>query len=140
MSNTYGQTIGLRLVELSTALLGRRTRTAPAPPVASVHEATAMKCTRTDSATECLLRIEGALDVHNALEIRAIFDSVVGAERDLVTVDLELLTMLDSSGVGAIVSLFKRVKATGGEVVVKNVGNQPLAVCKLLKLDRVFGF
>jgi hypothetical protein len=31
------------------------------------------------------------------------------------------------------------VKAAGGNVVVRGVQNQPLAVCRLLKLDRVFG-
>jgi anti-sigma B factor antagonist len=47
--------------------------------------------------------------------------------------------LIDSSGVGAIVSLFKRVKADGGKVVVVRAHDQPLAVLKLLKLDKVFG-
>ncbi len=47
--------------------------------------------------------------------------------------------MIDSSGVGAIVSLFKRVKADGGQVLVAGAKDQPLAVLKLLKLDKVFG-
>jgi len=96
-----------------------------------------MTFTRTDTATECRLRIEGALDLHSAPELRAAFDSVISASR--VVLDLDGLTMLDSSGVGAIVSLFKRVKAAGGTIIIENVRNQPLAVCKVLKLDRVFG-
>ncbi|HSO38648.1 MAG TPA: STAS domain-containing protein [Labilithrix sp.] len=111
----------------------------PSPPPAAreVTPARAMTFTRTDSATECRLRIEGALDLHSAPELRAAFDSVVSASR--VVLDLEGLTMIDSSGVGAIVSLFKRVRAAGGTIIVENVQNQPLAVCKVLKLDRVFG-
>jgi anti-sigma B factor antagonist len=138
-----------RLANLSSALLGTtRIRLKSEPPPATpssepVEErndvAREMKCTRTDSATECTLQLEGSLDVHSAPEIRAVFDSVVAARHELVVIDLERLIMLDSSGVGAIVSLFKRVKASGGCVVVKNVQNQPLAVCKLLKLDRIFG-
>lgn len=131
--------------------LGRRARTSSAPPpappavgreVKSASAASAMRVTRTDTTTECRLQIEGVLDVHSAPELRDVFEAivaVVSAQPVRVIVDLGQLTMLDSSGVGAIVSLFKRVKAAGGSVVVIGVQNQPLAVCKLLKLDRVFG-
>ena len=155
----------LHFAEFSTALrgaptaflergfgLGRRARTtALTPPTPAVSPATlplhatvqaggAMTFTRTDkSSVECEVRIEGALDVHTAPELRAVFDAIVAAERHVVVIDLEGLSTLDSSGVGAIVSLFKRVKAAGGRVMVRGVQNQPLAICKLLKLDRVFG-
>jgi anti-sigma B factor antagonist len=98
-----------------------------------------MKCIRTDLETELRLQIDGALDALTARELRPIFDQVVADKPKLVTVDLENLTLIDSSGVGAIVSLFKRVKAEGGKVVVVRAHDQPLAVLKLLKLDKVFG-
>lgn len=98
-----------------------------------------MKCIRTDLDTELRLQIDGALDALTARELRPIFDQVVADKPKLVTVDLESLTLIDSSGVGAIVSLFKRVKADGGKVVVVRAHDQPLAVLKLLKLDKVFG-
>ncbi len=98
-----------------------------------------MKCIRTDLANELQLHIDGALDALTAREIRPIFDQVVAEKPKRVTVDLEALTLIDSSGVGAIVSLFKRVKADGGQVVVVRAHDQPLAVLKLLKLDRIVG-
>ena len=45
--------------------------------------------------------------------------------------------MVDSSGVGALVSLYKRVRGQGGEVVVIGLRDQPLAIFRLLRLDRV---
>jgi len=98
-----------------------------------------MKCTRADSENALRLQIDGALDALTARDIRPIFDQVVADKPKLVTVDLEGLTLIDSSGVGAIVSLFKRIKADGGQVVVVRAHDQPLAVLKLLKLDRIFG-
>ena len=98
-----------------------------------------MKCLRTDLENEVRLKIEGALDALTARDVRPVFDQVVVEKPRRVTVDLEALTLIDSSGVGAIVSLFKRVKADGGQVVVVHAQDQPLAVLKLLKLDRVFG-
>ena len=98
-----------------------------------------MKCLRIDLDSELRLRIEGALDALTARDVRPIFDQVVADKPKRVTIDLESLTLIDSSGVGAIVSLFKRVKADGGQVVVVHAQDQPLAVLKLLKLDRIFG-
>lgn len=98
-----------------------------------------MNCTRTDSGTESTLVLQGALDAHTAPEIRPIFDKLVSDKRPRVTLDLLAVTMIDSSGVGAIVSLFKRLKAEGGQMVIANAHDQPLAVFKLLKLDKVFG-
>jgi anti-sigma B factor antagonist len=98
-----------------------------------------MKCIRTDLENELRLQIDGALDALTARDIRPIFDQVVADRPKRVTVDLEGLTLIDSSGVGAIVSLFKRVKADGGQVVVVRATEQPLAVLKLLKLDKIFG-
>ena len=99
----------------------------------------AMNCLRTDSESESNLQMSGALDALTVPEIRPIFDAVVAAKKRKVTIDLDKVTMIDSSGIGAIVSLFKRVKADGGQVVVVGVHDQPLAVFKLLKLDRAFG-
>lgn len=98
-----------------------------------------MNCIRTDNDNESRLELDGALDALTAPEIRPIFDKVVTDGRRRVTVDLAKVTMIDSSGIGAIVSLFKRIKSGGGQVLVVGAKDQPLAVLKLLKLDRVFG-
>ncbi|MBX3206863.1 MAG: STAS domain-containing protein [Labilithrix sp.] len=98
-----------------------------------------MNCSRTDEGGESRLQIDGALDALTVRDIRPIIDAVVADRPTRVTVDIEKLNLIDSSGVGAIVSLFKRVKANGGSVVVVGAREQPLAVLKLLKLDAVFG-
>jgi anti-sigma B factor antagonist len=98
-----------------------------------------MKCIRTDLDTGLQLAIDGSLDALTVRDLRPLLDQVVSEKPKNVTVDFNGLTLIDSSGVGAIVSLFKRVKAEGGKVVVANAKDQPLAVLKLLKLDRVLG-
>jgi len=88
---------------------------------------------------ETQLRIEGTLDAGTIDEIRPILDAAVADHPRRVTVDLDELTVLDSLGVGAIVSLWKRVKAQGGKLVVVHAHAQPLLVLKVLRLDAVFG-
>jgi anti-sigma B factor antagonist len=48
------------------------------------------------------------------------------------------LRLIDSSGVGVLVSLYKRVRANGGDVRFAGVTAQPLVIFKLLRLDHVF--
>jgi anti-sigma B factor antagonist len=97
-----------------------------------------MRFERSDQGDEVTLRIEGALDAVSTPALRPIIDALVAENKKLVTVNLSSLRLIDSSGVGAIVSLYKRVRAQGGEVQVKGLRDQPLAIFKLLRLDRVF--
>jgi anti-sigma B factor antagonist len=99
----------------------------------------ALKCARTDDAHESNVVVEGALDAVTAREIQLVFDSLAADSPRRVRIDLANVTLLDSSGVGAIVSLYKRLKARGGRLAVAGARGQPLAVLKLLKLERVLG-
>ena len=93
---------------------------------------------RSDNGDETTLRIEGALDALSAADLRPVVDTLVNERRKLVVVDLSGLRLIDSSGIGVIVSLFKRMGAQGGVVRVTGLRDQPLAIFKLLRLDRVF--
>jgi anti-sigma B factor antagonist len=94
--------------------------------------------TRTDHGDETTLTIDGTLDAVTAPELRPVLDALVAEGRRKIVVDLASLRLIDSSGVGVLVSLFKRVRAYGGEVSLEGLRDQPLAIFKLLRLDRVF--
>ncbi|MEZ4301689.1 MAG: STAS domain-containing protein [Polyangiaceae bacterium] len=93
---------------------------------------------RTDSGDETILRIEGTLDAATAPDLRGVVDAIVDEGRLLITLELSGLRLIDSSGVGVIVSLFKRVRANGGQVRIQGLRDQPRAIFRLLRLDRVF--
>jgi anti-sigma B factor antagonist len=98
-----------------------------------------MNYSRTDEDDATILRIRGELDALSAPELRPLLEELVRDQRRNVTVDLSELRMVDSSGVGALVSLYKRVRAYGGDVAFTGVTAQPLVIFKLLRLDVVFG-
>ena len=52
-------------------------------------------------------------------------------------VDVSGLRLVDSLGVRAVVSLYKKAKHYGGVVTVHGLREQPLMIFKLLRLDRV---
>ena len=84
-----------------------------------------------------VLRIEGELDALSAVDLRPIVGRVNEEKPQQVLVDLSHLRLIDSSGVGAIVALFKAVRSYGGDLAVVGVRDQPLAILRLLRLDRV---
>src|SRR5262245_32587462 len=83
------------------------------------------------------LRIEGELDALTVSDLRATLDELAAEGNKRIVVDLSALRLIDSSGVGALVSLYKRVTAQGGTMVIEGAHDQPLAIFRLLKLDRV---
>jgi anti-sigma B factor antagonist len=87
-----------------------------------------------DGAT--VLRVRGELDALSCPELRPVLDALAAQGRCAITVDLSELRLIDSSGVGAMVALYKRVRANGGEVKFVGVTAQPLVIFKLLRLDR----
>jgi anti-sigma B factor antagonist len=97
-----------------------------------------MNYTRKDESDVTVLRISGSLDALSTPDLRPVIDELVTEKRPVVTVDLSELRLIDSSGVGAIVSLYKRMRAVGCRVDVVGLKDQPLAIFRLLRLDRVF--
>jgi len=97
-----------------------------------------MNFARTDTGEDTVLRIEGVLDAVTTPEIRPTIEALVAEKRRSILVDASHLRLIDSSGVGVIVSLFKRCKIYGGTVRISGLKDQPLTIFKLLRLDRVF--
>ena len=85
-----------------------------------------------------VLSLKGNLDAITVPELKPEIDNIVSERKMAVVVDLSGLTLIDSSGVGAIVSLFKRVRALSGDVKVAGVTAQPKEIFRLLRLDRAF--
>jgi anti-anti-sigma factor len=85
-----------------------------------------------------VLRIEGDLDVVALSELRPAVEGIATEGQPArVVVDLSALRHIDSSGVGAIVSLYKTVHACGGSLAITGAHGQPLAILRLLRLDRL---
>ena len=94
--------------------------------------------TQQDRGEIVVLKLRGNLDALTAPDLRPTIDELVSARRTQVVFDLGELTLIDSSGVGAIVSLFKRVRLLGGDVKIACLSDQPKEIFRLLRLDRAF--
>jgi anti-sigma B factor antagonist len=88
---------------------------------------------------EATITMDGALDASTVHALQPTLDAAAADEPHRLTLDFARLTLIDTAGVRAIVSILKRVKSNGGEVVIVGACEQPLTVLKLLKLDGAFG-
>jgi anti-sigma B factor antagonist len=84
------------------------------------------------------LLLSGELDQRTAPALRTDTDALLAEQPRSIVVDVSDLDFIDSTGVAVLVSLFKRARDYGGEVVVTGASDQPLAIFRLLRLDRVF--
>jgi anti-sigma B factor antagonist len=91
---------------------------------------------RNDSETS--LSVRGSLDINTAPQLAEEIDKIVASKPKKVTVDLSGLDLIDSSGVAALVKLYKGIRGTGGAVMMNGARDQPLAIFKLLRMDKVF--
>jgi anti-sigma B factor antagonist len=90
--------------------------------------------THEDASVLC---IEGELDALSVRDLRPVIGRIGDDRPSKVLVDLSHLRLIDSSGVGVIIALFKTVRAYEGSLAVVGVRDQPLAILRLLQLDRV---
>jgi anti-sigma B factor antagonist len=97
-----------------------------------------LKHSRVDLGTNTILHLRGSLNALTAPGIRGVIDALVEERRLRVTLDLGNLELIDSSGVGAIVSLFKRLRMLGGDVTIARLRGQPREIFRILGLERVF--
>jgi len=90
------------------------------------------------TADETMLTIRGSLDINSAPALAEEIDKVVATRPPAVVVDLSELDLIDSSGVAALVKLYKGVRSSGGAITIAGARDQPLAIFKLLRMDKVF--
>lgn len=80
--------------------------------------------------------LSGALDAVGALKAQEVAGRVVRSTAKTVTLDLTHLDFVDPSGIGLIVFLFKRLRASGRSMSILGVHGQPARLLRQLKLDR----
>jgi anti-sigma B factor antagonist len=93
---------------------------------------------RVDKNAVTVLSLKGSLNALTAPEIKPVIDALVSEKRLQVAVDLAGLDLIDSSGVGAIVSLFKRLRMIGGDVKIAALRGQPKEIFRILRLEKAF--
>jgi anti-sigma B factor antagonist len=85
-----------------------------------------------------VLQPSGILDGTKAGQFRQEISNLVESNVDIVLIDFQDVTFMDSSGLGALVLALKTVRAAGGKLVICSVNEQIKMLFELTSMDRVF--
>ncbi len=92
----------------------------------------------TKSGDVLVIDVEGQLIVGNRQELKQkVLEELEGGERKFV-VDFTNTGYIDSSGLGVLVSLSKKIREQGGELRLSNLNEDLRTLFELTKLDTLF--
>ncbi len=89
--------------------------------------------------TVVVLTVSGKLDSMNAFKLHPEIESMMSEGVNKIVFDLKDLLVLDSSGIGAIVSVFKRTRANLGNTAIANLVEQPREVFTIMNMHKAIG-
>jgi len=82
-----------------------------------------------------ILKLSGEMDALGCSKIREDLESVAEQQNQHTILDINQINFIDSSGIGAIVFLFKRLKEQGRTLEIIGVQGQPQELMTLLRID-----
>jgi anti-sigma B factor antagonist len=85
-----------------------------------------------------VIRVDGQLIVSNRQELKELVHRGLEGGARKFLIDFGATGYIDSSGLGALVSLSKRVRETGGELRLAGLNEDLRSLFELTKLDTLF--
>jgi anti-sigma B factor antagonist len=83
-----------------------------------------------------LVKLSGIMNAETIHEFREHIVRISQSNLNLIVLDLEMLEEIDSSGVGAIISLLKHLRLKNGELRILKIRGAVKKLFELLQIDR----
>jgi anti-sigma B factor antagonist len=84
-----------------------------------------------------LIKLSGRLDAGGSTVTRESLKTLAAQERPHLILDLSEVSFIDSSGLGALVSVLKAARQQGGDLVMCGAQQQAKMLFKLTMLDQI---
>jgi anti-anti-sigma factor len=85
-----------------------------------------------------IVQPSGILDGVSVNQLRREISDIVESGANIVLVDFQDVTFMNSSGLGALVSTLKVVRSAEAELFICSLSDQVKIIFQLTKMDRVF--
>ncbi|WP_112462038.1 STAS domain-containing protein [Vibrio variabilis] len=97
-----------------------------------------MELLKAETNTQTLqVKVLGDFDARGSRSAQAQIDDIIHNDgHQEIEIDLEQVRFMDSSGIGAIVYLYKRLVERERKMRLENVTGQPLQIIKLLRIGQ----
>lgn len=97
-----------------------------------------MEISQREKENVVVLDIQGEIDLYNAPEIKDIIQKLIEAQKYNIIINLEKVSYIDSSGIGALISSLSNLKKYQGGLKIINVYASVKKVFELTKLTSFF--
>ena len=97
-----------------------------------------MSFTASTHADVTIVEVEGQLIVGNRQELKQLVLDAIDKGAKKVLVDFARTGYIDSSGLGVLVSLAKKIREGGGDLRLANLNDDLQTLFELTKLDTLF--
>ena len=91
-----------------------------------------------DQSGVAVLQVEGQLIVGNRQELKELVQAALDRGERRILIDFSRTGYIDSSGLGALVSISKRIREAGGELRLSGLNEDLRSLFELTKLDTLF--
>jgi anti-sigma B factor antagonist len=91
-----------------------------------------------DAAGVVIIGVDGQLIVGNRHDLKAKVMEAMDAGETKFVVDFSNTGYIDSSGLGVLVSLAKKIREAGGDLVLSDLNDDLRTLFELTKLDTLF--
>ena len=91
-----------------------------------------------DSSGVLVVQVDGQLIVGNRHELKDLIQAALEEGERRLLIDFSRTGYIDSSGLGALVSISKRVRESGGELRLSGLNDDLRSLFELTKLDTLF--
>ncbi|MEY9931257.1 anti-sigma B factor antagonist [Catenulispora sp. GP43] len=87
-----------------------------------------------------VVEVDGGMDVHTATMVRDAVLGLMDEGHEHFVLDLGFVTFMDSTGLGAIIAVTKRIREQGGSLRIASASSRILRVFELTGLRSNFDF
>jgi anti-sigma B factor antagonist len=91
-----------------------------------------------DASGVAVLQVEGQLIVGNSQELKELVQTALDQGERRLLIDFSRTGYIDSSGLGALVSISKKIREAGGELRLSGLNEDLRSLFELTKLDTLF--
>jgi len=85
-----------------------------------------------------VVKLSGNLNTNSTQEFREKVDEALKSETKILVIDCENVSFIDSSGLGALVLVFKMLKEVHSRMVICSINEQVRILFELTGMDKVF--
>ena len=97
-----------------------------------------MEISQREADKVVILDIQGEIDLYNAPEIKDTIQKLIEQQKYNIIINLEKVSYIDSSGIGALISSLSNLKKYQGSLKIINVYASVKKVFELTKLTSFF--